>query len=84
MKDINSYLEKFRKIKSPRTDKETISRIIKTITTFDLDPKEISFQKNTLFIKTNPYLRTAILAQKEVILEHIKREQISVMVYDIK
>jgi len=83
MDNISSYLEKFRKFKNPRDEKENIAHTIKTITGFAISIDEFKVQKGILFLKTNPYLRNEIYSKKNFILDEIKKQKIA-SITDIK
>ena len=78
MKDISSYLEKFKKFKNPKDDKETIVRVVKEVTGFEVRVEEINFQKGVVMFKINPYLRTAINNKKGFILDELKKAGLAV------
>ena len=72
MQNINSFLEKFKKLlRYNKEIKETIKGVIKEKIGVELDDKDIKIQNKVLYIKTTPYIKNEIYIKKDLILEKL-------------
>lgn len=73
MLPLNQLLERFKNLtNTEKVKKQLIVEIIEK-NKIPLNVDQISFQKNTIFIKTQPIIKTEILLKKEEILKQIKK-----------
>lgn len=68
MFNLSSYLEKFKHLRDPKEDKNSISDIIFEVAHVKVPTKDIVIQKNTIFIKGNTLSKSRIFLAKEAIL----------------
>lgn len=85
MGNIDDFLNKFKVIVDrEESKKEIILKIINKKTGKNINLDNLSIKNNTLFIKTNPYLKSEIILNKESIIKDIKKENIDTSIIDIR
>lgn len=85
MGKIDDFLNKFKIIVDrEESKKEIILKIINKKTGKNINLDNLSIKNNTLFIKTNPYLKSEIILNKESIIKDIKKENIDISIIDIR
>lgn len=85
MGNIDDFLNKFKVIiDREESKKEIILKIINKKTGKGINLYNLSIKNNTLFIKTNPYLKSEIILNKESIIKDIKKENIDISIIDIR
>lgn len=85
MGNIDDFLNKFKVIiDREESKKEIILKIINKKTGKGINLDNLSIKNNTLFIKTNPYLKSEIILNKESIIKDIKKENIDISIIDIR
>jgi len=73
MLPLNQLLERFKNLtNTEKVKKQLIVEIIEK-NKIPLTINQISFQKNTLFIKTQPIIKTEILLKEQEILNQIRK-----------
>ncbi len=84
MESISTFLERFKKIKSPLEKKVAIARIISEVTAFEVTPDDLTIKGSIVFLKANPYLRNEVYQKKSLILEQLKENLKGLVIKDIK
>ena len=84
MESISSFLERFKKIKSPLEKKEAIARIMSESIAFEVLPDDLTIKGSVVFLKANPYLRNEVYQKKNLILENLKENLKGLVIKDIK
>ena len=85
MKEIESFLEKFKKLlRYDREIKKTITEIIKNSVNIYIKESEIKIQNKVLYIKANPYIKNEIFIKKDLILERLKKSLKNKIIKDIR
>ncbi len=82
MRDLTNFLEKFKKIKDPKSHIRSVVHIIQSIINKNIDIKNTDLKDGVLYIKNDPYIKIEILMQKEKILDALTKEGLGVK--DIK
>ena len=85
MKQINTLLEKFKKlIALDDENKKTITETIKRFTKENIPQKDLKIQGKTLYIRQNPYVKKEISLKKKDILKNLKNSLVGLVIEDIK
>lgn len=74
MLQIADLLARFKNLSNTeKAKKELVREVCRNIVGIDIPLDNISFSKNTIFIKTEPIIRTEIFLRKDSILNEIKK-----------
>ena len=84
MLQLGQLLERFKNLPNIEKIKKQLVVEVFCKNNIPIKIEQISIQKNTLFIKTNPILKTEIFLKKEEILEQIKKNSGLITLRDIK
>lgn len=84
MESISSFLDRFKKIKSPLEKKEAIARIMSETISFEVLPDDLTIQGQTVFLKANPYLRNEVYQRKTLIITELNEKLKGLIIKDIK
>jgi len=85
MAELKDFLESFKKILEKGVgEKDLILNVLNKTLNVSLEKDDIKIKNETLFVKSNPYLKSEISLHKENILREIKKEGIEVSIKDIK
>lgn len=81
--NLSSLLERFKKLKDPRENKILISNIISEGVGVKIEEKDISIQKNVLYISGSSLLKNRIFLKKAHIIEKIHETIPELKIQDI-
>lgn len=85
MADIKDLLSKFNNILNKGfAEKDVIVRVFERVLYVKIDREDVSFKNDTLFIKSDSYLKAEIKLNKESLLKEIKKQGLEKTVKDIK
>jgi len=85
MADIKDLLSKFNNILNKGfAEKDVIVRVFERVLDVKIDREDVSFKNDTLFIKSDSYLKAEIKLNKESLLKEIKKQGLEKTVKDIK
>ena len=85
MADIKDLLSKFNNILNKGfAEKDVIVRVFERVLDVKIDREDVSFKNDTLFIKSDTYLKAEIKLNKESLLKEIKKQGLEKTVKDIK
>jgi hypothetical protein len=85
MSDIKDLLSKFNNILNKGfAEKDVIVRVFERVLDIKIDREDVSFKNDTLFIKSDSYLKAEIKLNKESLLKEIKKQGLEKTVKDIK
>lgn len=85
MADIKDLLSKFNNILNKGfAEKDVIVRVFERVLGIKIDREDVSFKNDTLFIKSDSYLKAEIKLNKESLLKEIKKQGLEKTVKDIK
>ena len=85
MADIKDLLSKFNNILNKGfAEKDVIVRGFERVLDVKIDREDVSFKNDTLFIKSDSYLKAEIKLNKESLLKEIKKQGLEKTVKDIK
>lgn len=85
MADIKDLLSKFNNILNKGfAEKDVIVRVFERVLDIKIDREDVSFKNDTLFIKSDSYLKAEIKLNKESLLKEIKKQGLEKTVKDIK
>lgn len=85
MADIKDLLSKFNNILNKGfAEKDVIVRVFERVLDVKIDREDVSFKNDTLFIKSDSYLKAEIKLNKEPLLKEIKKQGLEKTVKDIK
>ncbi len=85
MADIKDLLSKFNNILNKGfAEKDVIVRVFERVLDVKIDREDVSFKNDTLFIKSDSYLKAEIKLNKESLLKEIKKQGLEKIVKDIK
>lgn len=75
MFNINDFLIKFKHVTLPNETKRNIlSKSIFKILNIDINIKNISLENNTVYIKTNSFIKNEIFLHKNEILKEVRKQ----------
>lgn len=74
MFNLSSLLEKFKYLKDPKENKTIVIRIVSEIAGVTIIEREISMQKNTIYLGASALAKSRIFMNKESILQKITEE----------
>lgn len=84
MQGIALFLERFKHLmRSNEATKEIVAKVFLDALKVKLEPSDISYKKNILFVKSYPALKNEILIRKKTLIEKLKENGLSDIV-DIK
>jgi len=84
MFNINSFLERFKKITPPEYDvRKNISDIVKNKINIEVPINHIVFRNNIIYIKTKPIYKNEIFLKKELILNDFKNKLPNIYIKNI-
>jgi hypothetical protein len=85
MADIKDLLSKFNNILNKGfAEKDVIVRVFERVLDVKIDIEDVSFKNDTLFIKSDSYLKAEIKLNKERLLKEIKKQGLDKVVKDVK
>jgi hypothetical protein len=85
MAEIKDLLSKFSNIVNRGSaEKEVIVRVFERVLSKKINKEDVSFRRETLIIKSDPYLKAEINLNKETLLKEIKKQRLEKSIKDIK
>ncbi|MES2409519.1 MAG: hypothetical protein V4509_04460 [Patescibacteria group bacterium] len=72
LSSLSSLLEKFRRLKNPREERERLVGLLTEFAGFEIPFETVDLKNNILFINVSGYLKTEIFMRKESILQKLK------------
>lgn len=79
IKNLGSFLERFRNIKDPKEDRQRIAGILTRELGFQVTEDEVSLKNNVLTMTVDNYIKAEIFMRKESLLEALKKESFIVI-----
>lgn len=75
MRDLRQYLQKFQTIQAPdRTVRNTFIKVVERTCGITLKNYEVSVQRTTIFVTTNPVVKSEIILRRAAILRECRME----------
>lgn len=74
LSSLSSLLEKFRHLKNPREERESLVAALTESVGFEIPFDSVDLKNDILYLNISPYIKTEVFIKKEIILTTLKEK----------
>jgi len=74
MLDLSRFLEKFKKIKNPKLERELVARVVSKVLGIEIEHEDVGVKEGVVVIKKTGKIKSELYLRKQEILKHLKIE----------